>query len=582
MRDEWFIRGKVPMTKSEVRAVSVSRLELNNDSILLDVGSGTGSVSAEAAMLYPGLRIAAFEKNPEAVELTGKNLEKAGALDRAEIIPGEVPETLGAWAAERIRKRKRLATHAFLGGTSGRTEEVLDLLFSLMPHIRIVANVIALETLETLLRYTRERQIPAEVSSVQVSRGEAAGVFTMMRGQNPVWVVSFGGENKQEESMPEMTARIDSLLPDYTDAVPEELEEQYRELIRSIKALRPDEEAEKAAEKRWDESAMPLGALGAFQEMIGRMAALTKDPDVCASPRALAVFCSDNGIVAEHVTQTGQGVTAVVARHMAERTGISSIMAKRAGADLFPVDVGIAEDPFGKEEAGKGLIVRKLFRGTKNFLEEDAMSREETLKALLTGAALSRVLAGQGYRLIAGGEMGIGNTCTASAVACILLGTDPAEVTGKGAGLSDEGLEHKIRVIREGIRRRNPDPGDALRVLASVGGADIAALTGLYLGAAACRVPVLIDGFIACAAALTACRICPEARISMLASHCSAENGTERILHDLGLVPVITAGMHLGEGTGALMLLPLLDMALEVYRGRKSFSDMGIEAYVPL
>ncbi|MBQ4149139.1 MAG: precorrin-6Y C5,15-methyltransferase (decarboxylating) subunit CbiT, partial [Clostridium sp.] len=203
MRDDWFARGKVPMTKQEVRAVSISALELSGDSILLDIGSGTGSIGAEAAKVYPGLYVAAFERNPEGVMLTRENLQKAGAENRSEVIVGEVPETLREWILGRIRERKPQATHAFLGGTGGHMAEVLDLLAKTMPHIRIVANVIALETLEQLLGWTGRHGITPEISQVQISRGEMAGKYTMMRGQNPVWVISFSaGENGWKQVQP--------------------------------------------------------------------------------------------------------------------------------------------------------------------------------------------------------------------------------------------------------------------------------------------------------------------------------------------------------------------------------------------
>ncbi|MBO6268459.1 MAG: nicotinate-nucleotide--dimethylbenzimidazole phosphoribosyltransferase [Clostridium sp.] len=597
MRDDWFARGKVPMTKQEVRAVSISALELSGDSILLDIGSGTGSIGAEAAKVYPGLYVAAFEKNPEGVLLTRENLQKAGAESRSEVIVGEVPETLREWISARIRERKPLATHAFLGGTGGHMAEVLDLLAKAMPHIRIVANVIALETLEQLLGWTGSHGITPEISQVQISRGEMTGKYTMMRGQNPVWVISFSaGENGWKQVQPgepagsteeagdfhrgdirRKTNHVDRMLGDFRNLPEEKLEEEYRNLIRAAGSLKLSEEAAESAAKRWSEGAMPLGGLGSFQEIVVQLAGIAKTPDVQMENRALVVFCGDNGIVEEGVSQTGQDVTAKVVHHMADHTGVSSLMAKKAGCDLFALDLGIACDM-----DSSGVIDRKIFHGTRNFLRENAMSRKETLAAILTGADMARVLKECSYQMVLGGEMGIGNTTTASAVTALLLGADPEEVTGRGAGLSESGLKRKTEVIREGICRRDPDPADITAVISSFGGADIAGLTGLILGCAAAGLPVVLDGFITLAAALAAYRICPEALLVMIPSHVPAEQGAERIFSELPLSPAIRAGLHLGEGTGALMLLPMLDMALEVYRRRVSFDEMEVEAYQPL
>lgn len=597
MRDDWFTRGKVPMTKQEVRAVSISALELSGDSILLDIGSGTGSIGAEAVKVYPGLYVAAFERNPEGVMLTRENLQKAGAENRSEVIAGEVPETLREWILGRIRERKPLATHAFLGGTGGHMAEVLDLLAKTMPHIRIVANVIALETLEQLLGWTGRHGITPEISQVQISRGEMAGKYTMMRGQNPVWVISFSAwENGWKKVQPgepagsteeagdfhrgdilQKTNQIDRELRDFRGLTEDILEKEYIKLVRSAGKRKLSEEAAESAAKRWSEGAMPLGGLGGFQEIVVQLAGIAKTPDVQMENRALVVFCGDNGIVEEGVSQTGQDVTAKVVHHMADHTGVSSLMAKKAGCDLFALDLGIACDM-----DSSGVIDRKFFHGTRNFLRENAMSRKETLAAILTGADMARVLKECSYQMVLGGEMGIGNTTTASAVTALLLGADPEEVTGRGAGLSNSGLKRKTEVIREGICRRDPDPADIPAVLSAFGGADIAGLTGLILGCAAEGLPMVLDGFITLAAALAAYRICPEALSVMIPSHIPAEQGAEKILSELPLSPAIRAGLHLGEGTGALMLLPMLDMALEVYRRRVSFDEMEVEAYQPL
>ena len=207
------------------------------------------------------------------------------------------------------------------------------------------------------------------------------------------------------------------------------------------------------------------------------------------------------------------------------------------------------------------------------------MTREEAEKAVLTGIELVGELKARGYGIIATGEMGIGNTTTSSAMMAAFLGLSPAEVTGRGAGLSDEGLQRKIRAIEAGLRLHKPDPADALDVLSKVGGLDIAGICGTFLGGAIHRIPVLVDGFISAIGALTAQRLAPLSRHAMLAAHVSAEPAAKRLLDELGLKPMITAGLRLGEGTGAVAALPLLDMALAVYDGMVSFGDIGMEAY---
>lgn len=195
MRDEWFIRGDVPMTKSEVRAVSVSKLELTSKSVLLDIGAGTGSVSIEALLTTPVKEVYAFEKNGEAVRLFEQNREKAEISgERLKMVQGTVPETLCRFAGSLVLPEE-LVTHAFIGGTSGRMEEVMAVLLSMNPYMRIVINVIALETLAQVTELLQKRRIDADIISVQVSRAKKAGQYHLMQGQNPVYVISFGGED---------------------------------------------------------------------------------------------------------------------------------------------------------------------------------------------------------------------------------------------------------------------------------------------------------------------------------------------------------------------------------------------------
>ncbi|WP_295616082.1 nicotinate-nucleotide--dimethylbenzimidazole phosphoribosyltransferase [uncultured Intestinimonas sp.] len=348
-----------------------------------------------------------------------------------------------------------------------------------------------------------------------------------------------------------------------------------KELISGIAPL--DEGAMEAAKRRWDSVAHPLGSLGLLERDIIRIAGITGSPEVDLGKKAVVVMCADNGVVAEGVTQTGQEVTAIVTENMSSGDTSVCRMARVAGAEVIPVDIGVA-----RPVTGERILQRCIRRGTANMTRGPAMGREEAERAVLTGAELVGELKARGYRLLATGEMGIGNTTTSSAVVSVLLGRSPAEVTGRGAGLSTEGYHKKIRAIETAVEVNCPDPADALDVLYKVGGLDLAGLAGVFLGGAYHRVPVLIDGFISSAAALIAASLCPAAKGYMLASHASNEPAGRMVLEALGAAPFLYAEMCLGEGTGAVAVMPLLEMGAAVYREMCTFEATNIEAYQPL
>lgn len=332
-------------------------------------------------------------------------------------------------------------------------------------------------------------------------------------------------------------------------------------------------EAADACRARWNAVAKPLYSLGILEDMVVKLAGVQGTPDVDISRRAALVFCADNGVVTEGVTQTDSSVTASVARSIARGTGNICQMAKVARCDVFAVDVGML-----KTVDEPNVINRRVAAGTKNIARGPAMTREECLKAISVGEEMVGEMARRGVTLIATGEMGIGNTTTASAVACALTGAEVSKMTGRGAGLSDEGLQRKRAAIERALRINQPDAADPLDVLTKVGGFDIAAMAGAFLGGVKHGVTVLVDGFISSVAALCAQRMLPESKHFMLATHVSREPAGAYLLEALDLQPVITAGMALGEGTGAVAAMPLLDMAIAVYRGA-TFSDIAVEAY---
>lgn len=349
-------------------------------------------------------------------------------------------------------------------------------------------------------------------------------------------------------------------------------ETDLEQVIRQIGPL--DEHAMEQAKKQWNSIAKPLHSLGKLEEHIIRIAGITGDPDVKIEEKALIVMCADNGVVEEGVTQTGQEVTAIVAENFLSGETSAAIMCKKAGARILPIDIGMA----GKTKVPD----HKVACGTRNFAKEPAMTREQALQSILTGVRIVEEQKKAGVELLATGEMGIGNTTTSSAVLAALLQIDPEKVTGRGAGLTSAGLSRKIQVIRQALALHKPDVNDPVDVLAKVGGFDIGGLAGVYLGAAKMRLPVLIDGFISGTAALLACRLCPEAKEYMIASHKSKEPGMQILLEALGLSASLDCDMCLGEGTGAVAFFPVLDMAAAVYRQMSTFADIQVEEYQEL
>ena len=333
--------------------------------------------------------------------------------------------------------------------------------------------------------------------------------------------------------------------------------------------------ARAAAHAHWAALAKPLGGLGRLESMVEDAAALTGDPVPDVSRRAVLVLCADNGVVAQGVSQTDASVTRAVLENLTARRTSVCRMAAAAHCDVVPVDMGIAGAPV------PGAADCRIAAGTADFTTGPAMTRAQAVQAIAAGIALVRAQKQSGAQLLATGEMGIGNTTTSSAVASVLLGRPVAEMTGRGAGLSDAGLHRKIDAIERGIARNHPDAADPLGVLAALGGFDIAGLCGVFLGGALEKLPIVMDGFISGVAALCAVRLCPAAEKAVFASHVSSEPAAHIVLDALCKKTLITAELHLGEGTGAVASLPLWDMALAVYNGCYSFAEGGITPYTP-
>ena len=338
-----------------------------------------------------------------------------------------------------------------------------------------------------------------------------------------------------------------------------------------------DKQVAAAAKTQWDSIAKPLGSFGLLEGMIQKIAAVQGTKDVDISSRTVVVLCADHGVVAEGVTQTGSDVTAVCAEAIAAgRSNVNSI-ADSCHTDVLAVDMGMRTAVCHPE-----LLNRRIAAGTANLAKGAAMTRTQAEQAICIGMDLVRDLKVQGTQLLLTGEMGIGNTTPAAALASVLLSLPPRDVTGRGAGLSAEGLARKIAAIENGIAVNHPDKSDPVGLLTALGGFEIAGMTGLFLGGAYYHIPVVIDGVISAAAAAIAYALCPQSTDYMLASHASGEPAGEGLLAFMGLSPVIRAGLRLGEGTGGLLLVPLLESTLALYRNAHRFEDMPIEKYVPL
>lgn len=339
----------------------------------------------------------------------------------------------------------------------------------------------------------------------------------------------------------------------------------------------------KKAENRWDTIAKPLKSLGLLEEAVIKLAGIVGADNVSLNKPALVIMCGDHGVVAEGVTQTGSEITALVAENFEKAKTSVTVMAKVAGVDVFPIDIGIKNDGYkNKELLPFVLCNRKIEKGTKNIATEDAMTYEQCMEAIQYGIDIIGELKAKNYDVVATGEMGIGNTTPSSAMATVLLSMDVEETTGRGAGLCDAGFRKKQLAVEKAVKRFFENGGskeDSFKVLYSLGGYDIAGITGLFIGGAIHKMPVVIDGFISSVAALAAVGICPAVKDYIFASHKSKEGCGEAILNAMGLRPFINCDMCLGEGTGAVAFLPILKMAVEVYRQMSTFAEINMENY---
>ena len=342
-----------------------------------------------------------------------------------------------------------------------------------------------------------------------------------------------------------------------------------KELDTLVRAVAPlDRSAMTAAEEYQARLAKPPGSLGRLEEISIQLAGITGRVHNALNKKQLLVFAADNGVVAEGVSSAPQSVTKQQTINLMRGKTGAAVLAKHFGCGLTVCDVGVNADIYEST-----VLNRKIAYGTQNICTGPAMTREQTLQAILTGAEIARTVDAD---VIGVGEMGIGNTTTSSAVLAVLLGTDVEAVTGRGGGITEESFRKKKAVIRTAIEVNRPDRDDVVGVLSKVGGFDLAAMCGAFLGAAAARRPAVIDGLISAAAALCAVRLCPNVHGYLVPSHASFEIGYRLAMEAMDLRPLFDLGMRLGEGSGCPLAFQVLDAACAIINAMATFDEAGI------
>jgi nicotinate-nucleotide--dimethylbenzimidazole phosphoribosyltransferase len=334
----------------------------------------------------------------------------------------------------------------------------------------------------------------------------------------------------------------------------------------------PDAPMAAETQRLLDGKTKPRGSLGRLEELACQVAAIRGSVAAAASRKALVVIGADHGVAEELVSAYPQEVTAQMLLNFARGGAAINVLARLADARVVVVDMGV-KTPLPPLP---GIRSERMGPGTRNFTRAPAMTREHAVRALETGIAIAEELAADGVTLIGIGDMGIGNTTASSALTAAFTGAAPEEVVGRGTGIDDEALRRKIDVVRRALALHQPDASDAVGTLAQLGGFEIAGLAGVVLGAVAARIPVVVDGFICGAAALTAIRIAPAAAGSLIASHRSVEAGHRAVLKAIGQRPLLDLDLRLGEGTGAALAMNLVEAALAIVREMATFADAGV------
>jgi nicotinate-nucleotide--dimethylbenzimidazole phosphoribosyltransferase len=343
-------------------------------------------------------------------------------------------------------------------------------------------------------------------------------------------------------------------------------------IAATVEAITPlDSDTIAAAHARQEQLTKPAGSLGRLESLAIQIAGITGQVQPVLADKAIVVMAGDHGVTAEGVSAYPAEVTPQMVLSFLRGGAAINALAGVVGARVVVVDIGVAsplEHP--------GLLSRKVTPGTANIAQEPAMTRAQAEEAIAVGIAVMDSLAQEGVQIVATGEMGIGNTTAASAITAVLTGSTPAEVTGRGTGIDDAQLTHKIAVIERALAVNAPSRDDGLDVLTKVGGLEIAGLVGVILGGASHHMPVVLDGFIAGSAALVAEKLCPQVRDYLIAGHISVERGHRVLLEVLGLQALLDLDLRLGEGTGAALAMGIIDGALAAHRQMATFAEAGV------
>ncbi|MBJ6724773.1 nicotinate-nucleotide--dimethylbenzimidazole phosphoribosyltransferase [Geomesophilobacter sediminis] len=323
---------------------------------------------------------------------------------------------------------------------------------------------------------------------------------------------------------------------------------------------------------RLDNKTKPLGALGRLEEIAARYAAIAGNFAPETGPKVIYTFAGDHGIVEEGVSACPKEVTTQMVFNFLRGGAGVNVLARHAGAEVRVVDIGVDHE----FEPAPGLHLCKVARGTRNFTKESAMTREEAIAALEVGIALADRAKAEGIAMLGTGDMGIGNTTPSSAIIAALTGCPVAEVTHRGTGIDDAALQKKIGLIEAGLALHRPDPADPVDLLAKVGGLEIGGIAGLVLGAAANRIPVVVDGFISTAGALIACELHPNVKDYVFAAHASVEIGHRRMLQRIDAEPILDLQLRLGEGTGAALAMGIIEAAVKILKEMATFAEAGV------
>ena len=349
-----------------------------------------------------------------------------------------------------------------------------------------------------------------------------------------------------------------------------EVAKSLAQTVREIGTL--DQKVMSVARARQDSLTKPQGSLGRLEELSIRLAGIRREPIPCIKDKVVITMAGDHGVVAEGVSAYPQEVTAQMVYNFLRGGAGINVLARHIGARVIVADMGVATNL----EVHPNLVCVKVAPSTRNMAKGPAMTRKEAEQAIEAGIQIVRAEMKKGLDIVGTGDMGIGNTTASSAICAAITGRAVADVTGRGTGIDDNQLAHKVEVIERALAVNRVNPEDPVDILSKVGGFEIGGLAGVILAATASRIPVVIDGFISGAAALIAVRLCPSVKDFLIAAHVSAEPGHRTLLDYLGLKPLLNLDMRLGEGTGAALGIFLVEAAAKVLADMATFAEAGV------